>query len=434
VRSEEVMKSVAGRAPARQVARYYRPPMKTRWSIPALGAFFVVIALVIAGCGASGGVPANSVASVAGNPITKRALDHWLYVDEKSQSASEPGQPVIVPNDPPGFSSCIAEVRKDFTQYKKTPAKTIQGLCSKLFTELNTTVLGFLIESYQYQAEAHKLGITVTTAQVQKQLNTEKKSQFKTPAEYAAYLKESGYTNADVLYRTRVVAIYKKLAARHMTKVTPADISAYYAAHKSTFGTPETRNMRIVLAKTASQAKTALAALKSGQSWTVVAKKYSTDPTTKDKGGLLTDVAAGQQDAALSKAAFAAPLNKLEGPIKGQFGYYVLDVIKITPAVQQSLAKVTPQIKSTLNQQQETKTQTAVNAAVKKDFGSRTLCAKEYSIALCKGYKAPATSSTTASGATGTTPATSPATSSATTPASSSATASSSTTTSSASQ
>ena len=87
--------------------------------------------------------------------------------------------------------------------------------------------------------------------------------------------------------------------------------------------------MEIVLTKTQAEANAAKAALQKGQSWTTVAKKYSIDPTTKNTGGVLNGVTAGQQDSALSKAAFAAPLNKLMGPVKGQFGYYVFEVTKV---------------------------------------------------------------------------------------------------------
>jgi foldase protein PrsA len=171
--------------------------------------------------------------------------------------------------------------------------------------------------------------------------------------------------------------------------------------------------MRIVLAKTAGQAKTALAALKSGESWGVVARKYSIDPTTKDKGGLLTDVTPGQQDAALSKAAFAAPLNKLEGPVKGQFGYYVVEVIKITAAKVESLAAATPTIRSTLTTNKQTAATDAVNAALKKAYGPQTLCTAEYSMADCHGYKAPKQSATASATPTATATTTVPATSTA---------------------
>ena len=82
----------------------------------------------------------------------------------------------------------------------------------------------------------------------------------------------------------------------------------------------------------------------------------STRPTRRPRtrAALLNGVTKGQQDAALDKAAFAAPVNKLLGPVKGQFGYYVVEVTKITPATQQTLAQATPLIKQTLTSQLQT--------------------------------------------------------------------------------
>jgi foldase protein PrsA len=376
--------------------------MKTLRSISALGAFFVVIAVVLSACGSD--VPSNSVATVAGNPISAQAVNHWMYVAAKGQAAQSPGQPVIVPNDPPNFTNCIAQVKAQIPSLKKTADKTLKADCGQLFTSLSSQVMDFLIKAYWYQADAHKLGINITNAQVQKALVAAKKAQFSTSAQYAAFLKQSGQTTEDILFRVRVNQIYTKLTARHPSNVTAAAIAAYYAAHKSQFGTPETRNMRIVLTKTAAQANAAKAALESGQSWTVVAKKYSTDPTTKNKGGLLSGVTAGQQDAALSTAAFAAPVNKVIGPVKGQFGYYVIQVIKIKPATQHSLAESSAMIKQTLTSTLQTAAQTAVDNQAKKDWLSKTTCRAQYAMADCKDYTAPKTSTTSgAAGAAGST-------------------------------
>jgi foldase protein PrsA len=405
--------------------------MKSRWSIPALGAFFVAIALLISGCGSSG-VPAGAVATVAGNPISKRAINHWMYLVVKSQSAQDPTEPIIVPNDPPGFSTCITEAKAGYPTLKKETDAAVRKTCQSVFTQLSSEVMDFFIKGYWYQAYAHKLGITISKAEITQQLNKEKKEQgIKTNAEFAKFLKQYGYTTADIDWRTLETLALQKLEKRYDTKVTSADIAAYYKAHASSFGTPETRNMRIVLAKTASSAKAALAALKHGQSWKTVAKKYSTDPTTKDNGGLLENVSKGQQDAALSSAAFAAPLNKLVGPVKGSFGYYIVQVIKISPSTQQSLAKATPQIKTTLTTQKQTDASAKVNKETKALYGARTLCAKYYSMADCHGYVKPktTTSSTATTAATGTATggaATGTATSGATTPSSSTTTSSTS--------
>src|ERR1700683_5081596 len=104
--------------------------MKLRKSFLALGAFFAVAA-GIAGCGSS--VPGNSVAVVAGNPITTQAFDHWMYVAAKGNAAESPGAPVIVPVDPPAFKGCIAQVRSQIPSLAKTPDSQIKSDCGQLF-------------------------------------------------------------------------------------------------------------------------------------------------------------------------------------------------------------------------------------------------------------------------------------------------------------
>lgn len=369
--------------------------MKSSRTIPALGAFFVAIAVAVAGCGSS--IPGNSVADVAGNPISTQAFNHWMYVLAKTQAAQSPGSPVIVPNDPPNFNKCIAQVKAEIPTLAKTATKTLRTDCQRVFTSLSSEVMNYLISSYWFQAQAHKLGIKVTNAEVQKTLNQAKQAQFSTAAQYTSFLNSTGQTNADVTYRIRVEDLYSKLLAKQPSKVTPAAITSYYNNHKSQFGTPETRNIRIVLASSAAQADTAKKALQSGQSWAVVAKRYSIDPTTKNTGGLLNDVTKNGQDAALTGAAFAAPVNKLIGPVKGQFGYYVIDVQKIKPATQRSLAQSTALIKQTLQSQLSTNAQTAVTNNAKKAWLSKTKCRAQYAMSYCSGYKAAASSTTTSS-------------------------------------
>jgi foldase protein PrsA len=369
--------------------------MKSLRSILALGAFFVVLAAAVAGCGgSSSGLPSNSVAVVAGNPITTKAFKHWMFVAAQGQAAQSPGSPVIIP-DPPNYTQCIATARKDIPSLKKTAAKTLKADCSQLFTTLSGQVMDFLIKAYWYQADAHRAGIKLTDAQVQKALTTAKKSQFSTDAQFQTFLKTSGQTVQDILFRVRVNQIFQKLSAKHPATVTQAAIASYYASHKTQFGSPETRNMRVVLTKTLAQANTAKAAIKGGQSWKAVAKKYSIDPS-KNNGGVLTGVRAGQQDSALSQAGFAASLNKLVGPVKSQFGYYLIDVTKINAATQRTLAQSSAQIKQTLQSQLTTKAQTAVDNHAKKDWLKKTSCRKLYAMADCNGYKAPKTSSTAA--------------------------------------
>ena len=322
-------------------ARYYRPRhMKTLRSIPALGAFFVVIAVALRLAAAT-----SRATRSPRSPATRSALqafNHWMYVAAKGQAAQSPGQPVIVPNDPPNFTKCIAQVKAEIPSLKKTADKTLKADCGQLFTSLSEPGdglpdQGLLVSGRRPQAghQPHQRSGPEGAGRGQEGAVLDQRP---VPGVPEAERPDGRRTSSSASASTRSTPSSPRATPR---TVTAAAIAAYYASHKSQFGTPETRNMRIVLTKTAAQARMRprrrCSTARAGRS---VAKKYSTDPTTKNKGGLLTDVTAGQQDAALSKAAFAAPVNKVIGPVKGQFGYYVLEVIKIKPATQTSLADV----------------------------------------------------------------------------------------------
>ncbi len=365
--------------------------MKRLKSILALGAFFVAV-IGLSACGSSSS--SDSVATVAGNSISTAAFDHWMFVAAKGNSSQSPGSPVIVPHDPPQFKNCIAQVRAQIPTLAKQSDKTIQSDCKQLFTSLSSQVMDFLIRASWYQALAYKLNIKVTNAQVQQAFQTAKKQQFPTATAFNEFLSSSGQTLQDILFRVRVNQIYSKLLARHETTVTNAEIQKYFTAHQSQFGTPEKRNIRIVRTNTLSAAKAAEAALKSGQSWDAVVKKYSVDAATKKTGGLLEGVTQGQEEQALNTASFAAQANKIVGPIHGQFGYYVFEVTKITPATQETLAKATPTIKQVLSSQSQTNAQNTVDAQAKKLWLHQTSCSSDFAMADCSGYKAPKTTTT----------------------------------------
>jgi foldase protein PrsA len=362
--------------------------MSLRRRVAALCAFFVV-ALGVAACGSN--VPGNSVAFVAGNPVTTVAFKHWMFVAAKGQAASSPGAPLVVPTDPPDFNGCVSQVRKQVPNLSKVPAKQLKATCKQLFTSLSTQVLDFLIRSYWYQALAAKEHVVVTNAQVQQAFNKDKQQQFGgSEAQFKNFLTQSGQTLQDVIYRVRVNLLYVKLVNKQVKPVTQSEIAAYYNSHKSQYGTQETRDLRIVLTKTFSSASAALKALRNHQSWTAVAKKYSIDSATKNKGGLLTNVSRGQQDQALDQAAFSAPLNTLMGPIKSQFGYYIVEVTKINPATQQSLSQAQAQIRQTLTQQSRTNAASLVDKRARKAYQSQTFCrSPSYVMADCSGYKPP---------------------------------------------
>ncbi len=336
---------------------------------------------MVSACGSS--IPGDSVAVVAGNPITKQTLAHWEYVAAEGEAQSDPGSPVIIP-DPPTFAKCIAALKK--IAPSTISVSELKTACSSQYAQ----TMEYLIRADWLQGQAAAEKIKVTPAEVEKTFTTAKNQEFKTAAAFQAFLTETGQTPADILYRFRISLLSTKLA-------TPAAIKAYYKAHAASYSTPERRNIRIILTKTASQALAAKAAIASHHSWQSTAKRYSIDTATRNTGGLLTDVVNGEEPSALNAAVFAAPHLTLLGPIKSPFGYYVAEVTDIVPAATKSLAAETASIKSTL----------ASDALSSPPWSSRwkkkTTCRTGFAIPDCSGYTAPKTSTTATSSTTSTT-------------------------------
>jgi foldase protein PrsA len=366
----------------------------------ALGAFFVVAAL-LAACG--GGIPGNSVARVDDTTIKKAEFDHWIGVAAKSsQQQGAPAANTTVP-DAPNFTKCIAAARAQVPKPAKgQPAPTVKQLkaqCLQQFNGLRDQVMQFLINAQWLKGEAADQNIKVTDAEITKSFNQQKQQQFPKAADYQKFLKSSGMTEADLRYNVELTLLSNKLrtkVTKGKDKATPAQISAFYAKNRKQFAKPQTRDANLVLTKTQAQANAAKKALAGGDSWATVAKKYSTDPQTKQNGGKLPGITQGQQDPAFDKAVFAAKKGQVTGPIKTQFGYLVFDVTNSTPASQQTLAQAAPQIRQQLSTQGQQKALQSFVKDFEKKWKDRTDCRKGFVVDVCKNAPKKKAQTTTA--------------------------------------
>jgi foldase protein PrsA len=368
--------------------------------LSALGAvFFALVGL--SACG--GGIPGNAVVQVGGSSITKATYQHWLSVAAASSAttptSTTPAKPVLP--EPPSYTACIAHLQTTLPkptkgQPKPTSAQ-LKSECEQQYKSLQTEVLGFLISSEWVLGEGASLGVKVSDKEVKKQFEQVKSQQFPKPAEFEKFLASSGQTVSDLLLRVKLNMLSSKIqqkVVKSKSKVTQAQISKYYNENKSRFGTPEKRNLEIILTKTEAAAKSAKQEVQSGKSFASVAKSVSIDPTSKAKGGLLSGVTKGQEEKALDEAVFAAKANVLSGPIKTPFGFYVFEVKSVTTGNQQTLAQAQTSIKQQLTATQQ---QTALSKFVKefkKKWTAKTDCRTGYVVMDCKQYKAPKTTST----------------------------------------
>ncbi len=375
-------------------------------SVAALGAV-LFSAGCIAACG--GGIPGDAVVQVNGKPISKTTYNHWIGVAAAAGAATVPGQkaPKPVVPDPPSYTACIAHLKETEPkptkgQKPKTEAQ-LKAQCEQQYKALQQQVLGFLISSEWVVGQAEEMGVKISDKEVVKHFNELKKQQFPKEAEFQKFLASTGQSVSDLLLRVKLSMLSTKIQEK-ITKakktVSEAEVAKYYNEHKSQYGQPERRDLRVVLTKGEAEAKKAKSEIESGKSFASVAKSKSIDPTSKNTGGELPGVVKGEEQKALSEAVFAAKTATLSGPVKTPFGYYVFEVKAVHAPTQQPLSQVKSTIKQQLVAQGQQGSLSKFVKEFQKKWKGRTECRSGYVVQDCKEAPTPKTTTTGAAGTT----------------------------------
>jgi len=366
--------------------------------IPALGAvLFALIAL--AACGGSG-IPGNAVANVGGTAIPLSAVKHWVAVASQSSQTSF-GKPVTP--EPPNYTACIANFQKlalSNTKNKHPAVSKIKKTCEEQYKQYVKEVMGFLLTSQWVLGEANELGIHISDSEVHKQFEKIIASQFTKAGELEKFIASSGQTVSDLLLRVKLNVLSAKIQAKIVkegTTVTNARMEKYYKENQSKFGVQEKRDVYIILTKTEAAATAAKKEILAGKSFSSVAEKVSTDPTSRANGGLLTEVVKGEEEKPLGEEIFIYPVGALSPVVKTTFGYYIFKVKSITPGSKETFAQAKSAIKTQLSETGQQEALSKFVKAFKKKWTAKSDCSAGYIVADCKQYKKPKTSSSTES-------------------------------------
>jgi len=354
-------------------------------SIRSLTALAVVGLGTAAFAGCGNDVPTGAVAKVGDSTISQEEFDKWFKTAASGQAQA--GQTAVP--DPPDFTKCVAAKAKAPVPSgtKKPTTAALKKQCKTEYDTLKREVMQFLIQAEWVEQEAEKQDIKVTDAEVKRSFADQRKASFPTDKAYQEFLKTSGMSEEDILFRVKLNELQEKLTqkiTKSATKISDEDVKEYYDKNKKRFAQPERRDLRIVLTKTEAKANEAKQALESGQSFKDVAKEFSIDEASKSQGGKLPAVAEGQQEKAFDDAIFAADKNELTGPVKTQFGWYVFEVTDVTPASQQSLDDASETIKSLLRSEREQKALDSFIEDFQKKYTDETHCADDYVVQECE--------------------------------------------------
>jgi foldase protein PrsA len=266
------------------------------------------------------------------------------------------------------------------------------------YQDLKTRAVSFLVQRYEFRAEAEEMGIEVSEEDVDKELEDLKKELFQgDEKKFEDALKKEGLTLEQAREEIRDRLIQEKLfeAVTKDVEVTDGEINEYYEKNKAQFTQPASREVRHILVKTKAKADEVHAELQDGASFAALAKEVSQDTSTKDQGGKLP-ITKGSTVAPFDKTAFRLEAGELSAPVKTQFGWHVIEALspvkreKVT-----SLEDVKDSIKQQLEQQEKNEAMQKWVRDLEKKY--------ENEIVYAAGFTPPETDTETESGATATT-------------------------------
>jgi hypothetical protein len=310
-------------------------------------ALLLLVLAALSGCGArSSGI----VATVGASAITRAVLDHWTAV-----RAAAAGQ---------------------------TPAPGV----------VRRQALGFLISSQWTIAEARELGVSVSWAQAERQLERFRYAQverlgyerFHEEARLRASLASARETRSDQVWLMRLnmldAGIEAERVAQLRGQVTPAQVAAYYREHKRRFLVPERRDIQIIMTYDKAKTERARREVLAGRDFLTVARRVGVDPAAPDG---IEHLYRGQGERILLEHVFAARPHVVEGPFKQALDYYVLKVTNVTTAAYRTLAQARPSIVRLLAARRFRRSAAARAAALETKWKARTSCRPGYVVAEC---------------------------------------------------
>jgi len=134
--------------------------------------------------------------------------------------------------------------------------------------------------------------------------------------------------------------------------ITETDLQTYYAANKDKYAEPTKARISHILVDSKDQADELIKRINNGEDFENLAKEFSIDKSTKEKGGKIeTDVTKGSyipgigESEELNKKIFsAAGATLLDEPFKTDKGWEIVKVDEIEPEKQKSFDQVRQQI------------------------------------------------------------------------------------------
>ncbi|MBM7655010.1 peptidylprolyl isomerase [Neobacillus cucumis] len=240
-----------------------------------------------------------------------------------------------------------------YTLKKENAVASINGetitkdeLYDKLVNQYGSDTVDQIIEDKIVASEAAKKNITISNSTVTTEIN-KLKEQYGGEDAFKQALVDNNTTLTALKNDVKNYLLIKKLIEPEIT-VTEDEMKTYFDQNKDSFATAEQVKASHILVADEKTAKEIKQKLDNGEDFATLAKKYSTDSSTKENGGELGYFAKGTMVTEFDNVAFSLPVGKISDPVKTTYGYHIIKVEDKKPAQAANYEASKTQIKETL--------------------------------------------------------------------------------------
>jgi len=216
--------------------------------------------------------------------------------------------------------------------YAYVKSQTVASVDGERITkeELYDTLVGVygesavdnLVTKVVIDKEADKRNVKVKDSEIDDEVATYEES-YGGEEGLKSALEASGLTLADLKEDIETNIKIEKLMAEDI-EITEDEVKSYYEENKSNFDTPESIEVSHILVEDKETAQEILDKLKAGEDFAELAKEYSTDTATAEKGGELGFITSGEMVEEFEKAAFALKVGEISDIVKTDYGYHII--------------------------------------------------------------------------------------------------------------
>jgi parvulin-like peptidyl-prolyl isomerase len=221
------------------------------------------------------------------------------------------------------LSLARANLKATGREFPKAGTREYEGIKAQALT--------LLVQSAARELKAAELDIAVTDKQIADRLAEIKKQLFDgNEKKYQAQLKQQGLTDEEVRAQIKTSLISEQVTQK-LTEglaVGDAEVHEYYVANAPQYTQEERDVLEILVGKDKEElAKDIRRQIAAGADFGALAKKYSQDPGSKDKGGAFTAVN-GKDVPEFDRVAFSLETGELAQPVNtAEYGWFIIKAV-----------------------------------------------------------------------------------------------------------